>query len=360
MAIGVADRKLLWGRANNQCAFAGCSQELTVNLDDLESQIIADAGAVIGEEAHIRSGRVDGPRYEADFPSNKIDSYGNLLLLCPTHHSIIDKHKGRAYSVRALEEMRVGHEQQMRATRTAAEEDARRMAERLAASVQVWQNKMLLDHWQTLTWSLNGAIPRLPGRSWMAIFDTTEWLLSKDWPSAVPKVRESFERFADVLSALAGHLMHTFIATNGDSWVLNREYKRIGGWDPSLYMKLLDESRVDCVLTWCLVIELTRAANLVIRAVREEIDPFYRWEEGVLLARDGDGILNNMWLARWEYPNHEWGNALVSVDISSWSAAIIGEAAKRQVNIDTLNPYEMLTILEKESLPSGDDGSGAA
>ncbi|BBU22619.1 HNH endonuclease [Mycobacterium xenopi] len=52
---------------------------------------------VVGEEAHIRSGRPDGPRYDPDYPSADIDKYENLMLLCPTHHTLIDAHNGDAH-----------------------------------------------------------------------------------------------------------------------------------------------------------------------------------------------------------------------------------------------------------------------
>lgn len=348
MGIGVVDRKLLWGRANDQCAFPGCLQALTVNLDDLESQVLGTAGAVIGEEAHIRSGRVDGPRHQIGFPDTEIDTYRNLLLLCPTHHAIVDKENGKAYSVEDLEAMRETHEQAMRIARTDTEETRRRVSERLAASIQVWEDKASLNEWQTLTWSLNQAIPALPDRLWAAVFDTTEWLLGKDWPPAFPKVREAFFRFAHVLSAFAGHLMETFEQTNGGSWRLDRAYKRIDGWDEVQYWKLMEEWRENCTVTWCLVIELTQAANLVIRAVREEIDPFYRWEEGVLLARDGDGIVNNMFLARWEYEDHVWGSPLASLDLVAWRTGIRQQAQDRGVRMDELNPHAALLSLRGE------------
>ncbi|MDP7707519.1 hypothetical protein [Mycobacterium sp. TY815] len=67
---------------------------------------------VVGEEAHIRSGRPNGPRYDPDYPRADIDKYENLMLLCPTHHTMIDAHNGDAHSVESLLKMKLLHEEQ--------------------------------------------------------------------------------------------------------------------------------------------------------------------------------------------------------------------------------------------------------
>lgn len=344
MSIGVVERKLLWGRANNLCAFPGCSQELTINLDDPESQVLGDAGAVIGEEAHIRSGRVDGPRYDPNYPRDEIDTYRNLILLCPTHHSMVDKDFGRGYSIEDLEQMRVDHEAAMRATRSTADEERRRVAERLAASVKVWEDKMLVEEWQNLTFNLNYPIPLLQDRFRSAMLETSEWLLAKDWPTDFPAIREAFDRFREALDAITGHILETFDRDGDQRWELEREYKRIG-WDPDLYQELSAKFQLECAITWCLTIELTKAANLVVRAVREEIDPFYRFDEGVLLARDGDGIIS-MRIVRLEYEDHEWGEGLPVIDVEKWRAIIQAEARQRGERPDAISPYEMSSIID--------------
>lgn len=343
MAIGVVERKLLWGRANNECAYPSCSQELTINLDDPESRALGNAGAVIGEEAHIRSGRVDGPRYEAEYPRDDIDTYGNLILLCPTHHTMVDKDGGRGYSIEDLEQMRVRHEAAMRATRSTAEEARRRVSERVAASVKAWEDKMLVEEWQSLTFNLNYPIPHLQDRFRSAMLETSEWLLAKDWPAEFPAVRETFNRFREALNAITTHVLETFHPDGEQRWELDREYKRIG-WDPELYEELAAKFQLECAMTWCLTIELTKAANLIIRAVREEIEPFYRFDEGVLLVRDGDGIIS-MQIARLEYKNHEWGEKLPVIDSKQWRAMIQAEAAERRARPDAISPYEMVSII---------------
>lgn len=352
MSIGVVERKLLWGRANNLCAFPGCTQELTINLDDPESRILGDAGVVIGEEAHIRSGRADGPRYNANFLSEQIDTYKNLILLCPTHHTMIDKDSGRAYCTNDLERMRAEHELAMRATESRDDEARRQISERLAASIQVWEGKMLIRDWQSLTYCLNYPVPLLPDRFRSAFLETNEWLLAKDWPTEFPILREAFGRFRDVLAAITEHVLETFDRDGNERWELERKYKRID-WNPELYRELSAEYQLQCAMTWCLTIELTKAANLIIRAVREEITKLYRFDEGVLLARDGDGIIN-MHIVRLEYEKHEWGDPFPVIDREAWRSIILAESQRGRTRPDAMSSYRMISIIY-DRVKSGSD-----
>src|SRR4051812_34233999 len=110
VSINLAARKMLWGRARNQCAYPSCTQELIHELADVGNTGDVATPIVLGEEAHIRSGKVDGPRYDADYPPELVDLYNNLILLCGTHHTLVDKECGRGYSVQDLIMMKQRHE----------------------------------------------------------------------------------------------------------------------------------------------------------------------------------------------------------------------------------------------------------
>lgn len=108
MGIGVVDRKLLWGKSGGQCAFPSCNQSLTEVVEQSESGLAVDI--VIGEEAHIVAHEDDGPRGDPAMPIPERDSYPNLILLCPTHHTQVDKDHGIYYTVEQLREMKRYHE----------------------------------------------------------------------------------------------------------------------------------------------------------------------------------------------------------------------------------------------------------
>src|SRR5206468_10533327 len=85
MALSSADIKKLWGLAAGRCSEPQCGQSCVPFLDP-------NNPTVIGEMAHMIPQSVRGPR-GAVRPGE--DTYENTILLCPTHHEIIDKAPGK-------------------------------------------------------------------------------------------------------------------------------------------------------------------------------------------------------------------------------------------------------------------------
>ncbi|WP_203043096.1 HNH endonuclease signature motif containing protein [Pimelobacter simplex] len=344
MSIRVADRKLLWGRSRNRCAFPDCSQLLTVDLHDPESEVLGEAGVVLGEEAHIRSSQDGGPRHDGEYPPERLDSYANLILLCPTHHTLVDKDGGRGFTVEDLEKMRSNHEGALQQLESAAAERKRVADERLAAAIQVWEAKAMLDEWQNLTWSLNTPVPYIREPLRDGLFELGEWLLARDWPKTSPHVREAFDRFLGVVRVLTAHVAQSFVRVGeSNRWQLERKYKELKKWNPPLYEELIAEHRVQCTMTYFLAIELTRAANRIIAAVREEVDPLYRFDEGVLLLREGDGIFEHN-IVRIEYQERNWGDPFPPLSLQILRIVVEETAAEDGIDADDVNPYRLFDL----------------
>src|SRR5262245_46442332 len=81
MAISDVDSKLLWGRAAGICSNPQCKKDLTIILAQRASYNI-------GEMAHIIARSTGGPRGQN---AAGADTYDNLILLCPTCHTLVDK-----------------------------------------------------------------------------------------------------------------------------------------------------------------------------------------------------------------------------------------------------------------------------
>lgn len=90
--------KRLFAVAKNRCAFPAC-----------ESKIIDGSGAIVGEVCHI-AGRINGPRYDPEQPNSERHGYENLIVLCGTHHKIVDEQIGE-YTIERLIEIKRTHEQ---------------------------------------------------------------------------------------------------------------------------------------------------------------------------------------------------------------------------------------------------------
>jgi hypothetical protein len=82
--VSPAVAKLLWSKSGRVCAFPDCRAHLVVSGEANES-------ASIGEIAHIVAHSGEGPRSEFEPPGGSRDGDPNLLVLCPTHHTEIDR-----------------------------------------------------------------------------------------------------------------------------------------------------------------------------------------------------------------------------------------------------------------------------
>ncbi len=105
MAIATKDIKLLWANAAGRCSFSGCTERLTIE------QAANMAPHTLGEMAHIKGEKAGSNRYQASQTNEERNGYENLILLCPNHHTMIDKPENeKEYSVDVLLKMKIMHE----------------------------------------------------------------------------------------------------------------------------------------------------------------------------------------------------------------------------------------------------------
>ena len=98
MPISERTIKSLFAKSQNRCANPDCREPLVIGA------------AVLGEICHIRARRKNGPRYDSALTEEQKNSASNLVLLCPTCHSLVDKDHGNAFSVEWLEQIKQEHE----------------------------------------------------------------------------------------------------------------------------------------------------------------------------------------------------------------------------------------------------------
>ncbi|MFF2424928.1 hypothetical protein [Streptomyces mirabilis] len=291
MAINVVARKLLWGRAGDQCAMPECFQSLTIDLAHEESEILAAAGAVIGEEAHIRSSQPHGPRHDPTYPTEKLDTYENLLLLCPTHHAMVDKNGGSEFSVGSLGTIKRQHEARIAQSIGPSAMQRRVIEERMTARVLLWEQKVDLDNWVATSGQLNMPVPVLTQERYNLLHSASIWLFEKKWPRAFPKIVGAFHNLDTAFGDLTSHVSQTMAPRTEDLWEFDRVYKHLHRWDPSEYDRLFKITQEEKFTLYGLVIETTKALNYLIDCIIEELDSFYRFDTGVVLMRQGDGLI---------------------------------------------------------------------
>ncbi|WP_426449650.1 HNH endonuclease signature motif containing protein [Paenibacillus sp. S-38] len=108
MAISDRDRKILWGRSGNRCAFPNCPASLIKVVSPEREDLIS----VIGEECHIVAEEEEGPRGKSKLTKKERNKYDNLILLCRSHHKEIDDHD-TYYTVEKLKAFKARHEEEI-------------------------------------------------------------------------------------------------------------------------------------------------------------------------------------------------------------------------------------------------------
>lgn len=98
MAISNKTRKNLWAKSGNRCSI--CKAELFTEKESTDK-------FNIGEECHIISSKINGPRYKPNL--DDYDTFDNLLMLCRNHHKEIDELTD-TYSEEVLRYMKQNHE----------------------------------------------------------------------------------------------------------------------------------------------------------------------------------------------------------------------------------------------------------
>jgi hypothetical protein len=89
--------KRLFALSGNRCAFPECPIELV------------HEGTTVGEICHIKAQKPDEPRYDPQQSDQERHSFENLILLCGTHHTVIDGDE-EVYTVQRVTDMKRTHE----------------------------------------------------------------------------------------------------------------------------------------------------------------------------------------------------------------------------------------------------------
>lgn len=91
--------KRLFAVSGNRCAFPKCQSTL----------VDTDTGKVTGRICHIRGFRPGSSRYDPQQSEAERHGYENLLLMCPSHHDVVDSDP-ESYTVERLGEIKSRHE----------------------------------------------------------------------------------------------------------------------------------------------------------------------------------------------------------------------------------------------------------
>lgn len=304
MTIRQSDLKLLWGRSGNRCAICCC--ELSFDPQH------ATAVVPLGEQAHIVAKEPDGPRGASILLPDERDTYDNLILLCPTHHTCIDKVPGD-YPVEKLHLIKSRHERWVQ-TQLSGDRPADIADQVYAALLDSFVENCAAARWAE--WA-SRAIELEPIWSSDLVNSTTDFDVAVQ-AAVWPGTRSELERAFQTLAISLREARETFLcravhekepATS--NLPMRRQYrgvkfyKELREWNPERYEELFTEWRTWQTKCQALMFEVTRAANWLADCARREITPGFFAVEGRfhLFATLMSDLPGHLWIP--EYTQQE-------------------------------------------------------
>jgi hypothetical protein len=255
MTISPRTTKMLWGRSSGLCSI--CRKELVVENTG------ADAEALIGDMCHMVAESEDGPRGQSALTSEQRDRYENLILLCRNHHAEIDGQPA-TFPVKRLKTIKAEHEQWVREL-WSYDSVQQQDDENCAGYIEEWVRRCDLDGW--INWSsfvLGGGQPRIMVEQDRALEELRSWLLGRIWPTRYPTLRRAFANFRAVLEDFQRAFRQQADQPSTDSeWLITQKFYQITEWDEEQYERLHKSYASHVALVSDLMLELTRAANLI-------------------------------------------------------------------------------------------------
>ncbi|MDQ8020791.1 MAG: hypothetical protein REI94_03065 [Moraxellaceae bacterium] len=273
MSISTKDLKLLWGRSGNLCAM--CRIELSADSDRTTGTHL------VGEQAHIVGKKTDGkksPRSDSLLTEEERDQYHNLVLLCATDHTRIDK-DFESYPIERLHKIKTDHELWVREQLAGTVDLAKEAANLVYASlIDATVRELMLGSW--CAWSEMAGVyfPRWPEHLPDQTLSLAKRLDAAVWPGQLPRLEASLLHLSKVATDTTV-LYSKNVEDSGRGYLQPiRRYKTI--YPNPNYDKQRDEYEAwengirEGFAKWC------QAANWFADEVRNSVNPTFFAEAG--------------------------------------------------------------------------------
>jgi hypothetical protein len=307
MTISLKTHKILWGRAAGRCSHPECRLDVFYDEDE------ADTPSLVGEMCHIIAEN-DGQRADATMPIEQKNAYANLILLCRNHHRIIDDPTNGEvhYPVARLHDMKRQHEAWVR-DQLGFDAEKQAEEEEWSQIIDGWEKLCHVEHWTGWSSSiLSHGQPEMSKQISDDLEQARAWILKRIWPHRYEKLKDAFLNFRSVLEAFHNTFLEHADLT-GDIYRTRKFYKDLRVWDEKKYRHISDLYDYHVDLVNDLMLELTRAANLICDLVRQYVFRGYRRQEGRLTVLSGPDMSLSFreWVVQYEggerkekYPFH--------------------------------------------------------
>jgi hypothetical protein len=260
------DVKLLWGRAGARCSFPDCRRKLT------EDPTVATDALPLGEQAHIVADSPDGPRGESMLDDAARDGYTNRILLCPTHHTLIDK-APKDYPVERLHIIKRDHELWVEQQLGAQDEKTRVAQEVYANLVDAAAEACDFENWNRWASAVIGSLPTWREDAASTVYRFRQKIIGAAWPGTHPELEHALETLSMCMNTAAQRFLQES-ERQGDDRVEVKAYNR-RAHSQEVYERLFDRWQRWIWHMDLLIRESTKAANWLAAVVRRDLNPAF-------------------------------------------------------------------------------------
>jgi hypothetical protein len=292
MPFSESVKVMLYACSGNRCAYPRCGTRLVFTLHG--STVVNH-----GKAAHIVAESPHGPRGKSKLSAKERNSYENGVVFCSNHHNdVVDKFPAK-FPIETLRKWKKQHEE-IFGKPSGATSKKIQILTMYADCIDKWNQMAALDRWEVWTHPLlRGGSQCISESAFYNLQELCKWLGNRIWPRKLLLLENSLENFSLVANDFAA-VFDKHSDLNGRMICTDKYYRRRAQRETALA-----EFKFHTTLVEDLVLELTRAANLVCQRVRETFDANFRLDEGRLVAKSGpytDGS-NHLHLA--EYRSRE-------------------------------------------------------
>jgi len=277
--ISEKDIKLLWGRSGAKCSICKC----TISEDG----DVSGEPYHIGEQAHIIGKKDTAARGSSSVSLQIKNSYANLILLCPTCHTKIDKNPAD-YPVEKLHDIKYKHEMWV-SERLATLKDDFELAQELVIASIIDKTTALcdLENWSDwVSWVDSADGPNFEDGLAQNISKYRDAVIAAVWPEddKYKDLKKSIINFSiEVYGMIQTAQEHSDL--NQGKWYRHKFYRNVPhGEKRDKAVGRYDEWLQECSNSVTLA---TKALNYFATIVRRDVNPLYFADHGKFLLTRG-------------------------------------------------------------------------
>lgn len=265
------------------CAFPECGQRLVPQSQSHDDTII------VADLVHIVGERESAARGISKMPWADRNKAFNLMLLCPTHHRLVDRDP-ISYPVEVLYGMKAAHEAWVR-ERVSPDTVAEQAEAAVYGNAVDLAEGSLFSRWERITEHLIAAQPFWRNSDIERVRSFRRRIITSLFPKKHPKLEAALVRLSLLLETAVTHFLTSSKPDEQlGAWRFQYKCELLNEYNDEKYAKLKAADDEFLYRHSELVREATKAANWVVRETRTSMNPFFRNDEGLVLAYEDYGL----------------------------------------------------------------------